>query len=59
MGSQLCSLSEDFSFRRLLSMDNTGIAGIMYLIPVANMTALSPKPEPAFYHHCTVFVETG
>jgi len=40
-------------------MDNTGIAGIMYLIPVANMTALSPKPEPAFYHHCTVFVETG
>lgn len=26
---------------------------------VANMTALSPKPEPAFYRHCTVFVETG
>lgn len=23
------------------------------------MTALSPKPEPAFYRHCTVFVETG
>lgn len=40
-------------------MDDADTAGIMYLTPASNTTALSLKPAPVFCHHCTVFLETG